>query len=703
MAERTDFEKALAGELGIEPRVENNSILDQALIAFFSQHYRQKTEIQNKAISPIYFGKNALVLSATASGKTEAAVCPVSARILSQKENALCLYVAPTKALLNDLVRRLETPLKRLGLKLLLKHGDHDPPLEGKNFNFLFTTPESLDVLLCKRIRALERVKHVIVDEIHQMYNQPRGFQLLFLLERLKLLTKKPLQRIALSATVAQPSMLAAWLKGSDEDLEIFATEGKREITSQFLLVKHLQSLRTWFSSVPVKKVLVFANTRRKCEEIFLSLKGVNPYEAFVHYSTLEKPDREYVENKFKKSVYAACVATTTMELGVDIGSVDAVVLAAPPYSVSSFLQRIGRGGRRTAGTHCHLVAQNDWEFLQHCALLRLAQEGALEATVKGYSYSVLVQQIFSYVASKPDHRILPEEILNFCRPWAEYPTGIEAIVSSLETRGYLIKEANWRSLRMGPKLSQLYNKAMIFSNIRDTGKGVPVVCRGRKLGILPLPRDVGSGDTILFAGRYWKVENVDESSIKVTPGSPVTNPLVPRWSNAGLETSDLVLQEIKRLLKCETEPRGVEQNVKDRLENIRRNYLGGSTDWDFLYRQKDGKHIYYTFLGGFSNTLLQMGFESGMKPPPEIHGRELRLISDLPLDFSCLPKINEIKELIGTNWKIFSDIAAKGPYFNLLPSELQKEETLSFLNYEAIEAVSKLVRPRLLRIDREF
>jgi ATP-dependent Lhr-like helicase len=102
VAERTEFETALAQELGLEPRVETDRILEQALTAFFSQHYRQKTDIQCKAVSPIYLGKNALVVSATASGKTEAAVCPVSARILSQKENALCLYVAPTKALLND-------------------------------------------------------------------------------------------------------------------------------------------------------------------------------------------------------------------------------------------------------------------------------------------------------------------------------------------------------------------------------------------------------------------------------------------------------------------------------------------------------------------------------------------------------------------------------------------------------------------------
>ncbi len=703
MAGRTEFEKALAEELGLRAGEEIHPALDRAEAAFFSQHYRQKTEIQKKAIAPIFSGKNALLVSATASGKTEAAVVPVAARILSEKKKALCLYISPTKALLNDLVRRLETPLKRLGLELALKHGDHDLPVEGKEFSFLFTTPESLEVLLCKRVKALERVRHVIVDEIHQIYNQPRGFHLLFLEERLKCLTKEPLQRIALSATVGHPSRLASWLKGSDEELPVFTTGAKRDIGAEFLFLGNVQSLRRWLSRVPAKKVLVFANTRRRCEEIFLALKGVEPYEVFVHYSTLEKPDREYVERRFKKTAYAACVATTTMELGIDIGSVEAVLLADAPHSVSSFLQRIGRGGRRTGRAYCYLAARDNKEMLQHCALLRLAQAGMMELEIEGCAYSVLVQQILSYVSSKTNYRILPEEIPRFCQAWTGYADSVEAILRSLEAKGYLASEVGWRSMRMGPKCLDLYNKAGIYSNIRDSGTGTAVFSRDRKLGILPLPSDVRRGNIILFAGRYWKVESVREAGITVSQASAVANPIVPRWGTAGLKTSDLVIQEMERLIKGETEPQALQKSERERLDKIRQTLVKGRKDWHFLHRQKGRRHTYYTFLGSFANEVLKLGLESRMKPAPEIQTRELGLISDIPLDFSKLPAADEIKGLVDSNWKLFSEVSRKGPFFNLLPPELQKEEVLSFLDYGAIEDVSELTSPRLLEIQSEL
>lgn len=703
MVGRAEFEKVLAGELGLEAEEKIHPALDRAEAAFLSQHYRQKTEIQKQAIPPIFLGRNALLVSATASGKTEAAIVPVAARILSQKKKSLCLYISPTKALLNDLVRRLETPLNRLGLDLALKHGDHDLPVEGKEFSFLFTTPESLDVLLCKGVKALERVRYVIVDEIHQIYNQPRGFHLLFLLERVKCIAKEPLQRIALSATVGQPSRLASWLKGSDEELPVFTTGVKRDIGAEFLFPGNVPSVRRWFSRVPAKKVLVFANARRRCEEVFLALKGVEPYEVFVHYSTLEKSDREYVERRFKKAAYAACVATSTMELGIDIGSVEAVLLVDAPHSVSSFLQRIGRGGRRTGRAYCYLAVRDNMELLQHCALLRLAQAGMMERESEGCAYSVLVQQILSYVASKKNYRILPEEISRFCQAWTGYPDSVEAILRSLEAKGYLASEGGWRSMRMGPKCMELYNKASVYSNIRDSKTGIAVFSRDRRLGVLPLPSDLRRGNIILFAGRYWKVESVREAAITVSQASAVANPIVPRWGTGGLKTSDLVIQEMKRLIKGETEPQGLKKSEREWLEEIRRVFVKDSKDWDFLYRQKGSRHTYYTFLGHFANTVLKLALESRMKPGPEIHARELVLVSDTPLDFSSLPVADEIKDLVDSNWKLFTDVAAKGPFFNLLPSELQMEEVLSFLDYGAIEEVSKLTSPRLLEIQSEL
>ncbi|HYK87885.1 MAG TPA: DEAD/DEAH box helicase, partial [Acidobacteriota bacterium] len=549
MAEQSEFDRSLARELGLEIPHQSRSTLERAERAFLSQHYGQKTQIQENAIDPIFLGRNALLVSPTASGKTEAALVPIAARILTGGMKSLCIYICPTRALANDLERRLETPLKRLGLELEVKHGDRHLPLNAGRFAILLTTPESLDVLLGKGLRFLTDVRHVVIDEAHQIYGQPRGYHLLFLLERLKAMGRQPLHRVALSATVETPSKLASWLKGSDAELLAFGSEAKRILSAQFLFPMSPHSLRNWLSGIPAKKMLIFANTRRRCEEVFLAIQNTTPYEAYVHYSTLEKMDREYVEKRFKKAAFAVCVATSTMELGIDIGSVDAVLLADPPNSVASFVQRVGRGGRRGESCPCYLAPRDDRELLRFCALLALAQKGMIEPIVEGCAHSVLVQQVFSCVAAKDNHRVLPEEIKSFCQPWAGYHRAVDAILENLVAKKYLAAEAGWRSLRMGPKLAELYNKKGIYSNIADSDTGVAVYAQDRKLGTLPLPRDVKKGNVILFAGRYWRIESIRDSSILVSKTAQVADPLVPRWGTRGLKSSDLVTRQMRSLL----------------------------------------------------------------------------------------------------------------------------------------------------------
>jgi ATP-dependent helicase Lhr and Lhr-like helicase len=703
VAEHSDFDRSLARELGRQITDQSHSTLERVERAFLSQHYGQKTHIQGKAVEPIFQGRNALIVSPTASGKTEAAVMPIAARILAGGLKSVCIYVCPTRALANDLHRRLQAPLKGLGFDLAIKHGDHDLPLDRKRFDVLLTTPESLDVLLGRSMDFLKDVRHVVVDEAHQIYDQPRGHHLLFLLERLKEIGQQPLQRIALSATVAEPVKLASWLKGSDTDFLTFGSEAKRNIDAEFLFPMGPQSLRNWISGVPVKKMLVFANTRRRCEEVYLSIKDVSPYEAFVHYSTLEKTDREYVEKRFKKAAFAICVATSTMELGVDIGSVDAVLLVDPPNSVSSFVQRIGRGGRRGQSCPCYLAAKDDGDLLRFCGLLDLAQSGAIEPVVEGCAYSVLVQQVFSYVASKENHRILPEEIKSFCKTWHGYHRSVDPILESLVAKGYLASEAGWRSLRMGTKLAELYNKKAIYTNIQDIEKGIAVYAQDRKLANLPLPRNAKRGNVLLFAGRYWRIESIGDSSILVSKTTPVDDPIVPRWGTRGLRNSDLLTRQIQKLLRGEAEPQGLSDSVRERVENIRREYLGCSKEWDYLYLNKGNEHIYFTFLSSVANTAIRLSAESQHALGTRVREIEMGLVSNIPIDFSAIPKTDEVEALVESNWRLFSATAPRGPFFSLLPSDLQKEETLSFLDYALLKDLHKFRNARMLAITKRL
>ena len=536
MSESKNWREMLQEELGVES-TDPSRLLESAKSAFLHQHQGQLTAIQQASVPVIYAGKNALLVSATASGKTEAVTIPIAAKLLASSGKEVCVYIAPTRALLNDLHERVTAPLYHLGIRHAIRHGDRPLAKKDEELQVLFTTPESLEVLLCRDAPFLSKARYAVVDEIHQVYGTPRGAQVQFLLERIKSKTGSPLQRVALSATVGDEKELACWFQGSDSEVEIFSTGRQRDILPDIRWLDDPALLRGIIRSLDCKKVLVFTNSRRRCDDVFVILRDLQPYSVFVHYSSLEKEQREYVERHFKLSEFAICVATPTLELGIDIGSIEAVILYDPPSSVGSFLQRIGRGGRRSGATQASMTPRRPLELLQFCAVTDLASAGVLECSPGGHFYSVLVQQIFAMVAAKHHHRIHRDEIAELCEPWTWIQLeDQEEILTALDGRHYLRYEHGWHSYQMGPRLADLYNDAKIYSNIANGGAGVPVFYQGRRLAYLPIPLlQVRLGQTILFAGRYWEITSVSSDSIRVRPGQPVSNPIRPRWGGRGV------------------------------------------------------------------------------------------------------------------------------------------------------------------------
>ena len=682
--------KEILKEGGYELKPPSTTLLDNAISAFLHKHQQQFTEIQIQAIEPIYSGENVLLISSTASGKTEAVAIPITARISENRKDSLCIYIAPTKALLNDLLKRLSVPLHRLEIQLGIRHGDKPLSSSDQELSFLLTTPESLDILLSKDSPFLSKVKFVVCDEIHQIFGSPRGLQLLFLLERLKKKSSQELQRVALSATVGNQNIVSEWFRGGEKPVKVFSTGTQRPLNSEFHWLDEPDSLRNIIQLSRAKKVLIFVNSRRMCDDLFLKLHNFSPYRVFVHYSTLEREQREYVESQFKASEFAICIATTTLELGIDIGSIEVIILYEPPQSVTSFLQRIGRGGRRSGGTWVIMTPKNNLELLQFCALTSLASEGVIENIPPGQFYSALIQQIFSCIAAKHHHRVHISEIEEICKSfsWIQ-PEEIPLIMQKLSSQNYLRSEARWPSnYQMGPKLESLYNDMEIFSNISNGKSGTQVFYQNRRLASLPLPvNHLRLGAVILFAGHYWEITTVREFRITVRLTNPVSSPIRPSYSKGGgIYMSSIVAQKIKTVLS------GSVDLLDFKLDKVTENCLRAlqaripseSFEGYILQTRHDSKYFYYNFAGGLENRILQILFlKFGYSCKLMSKAEGIAIYSDSPLDFSLIPGNNvQIKEIFHNHWNSFLPSVRVGPFFNLLPLSLRKKEVLSQVDY---------------------
>jgi len=348
--------------------------------------------IQREAIEPIVKGLDVLLLAQTAGGKTEAAVLPMLSRMARDSWRGLSvLYVCPLRALLNNLEPRLQGYASMVGRRAALWHGDvgsaarrrllAEPP------DLLLTTPESLEALLISsRIDhtvLFKNLRGVIIDELHAFAGDDRGWHLLFLLERLQHLTGHRIQRIGLSATIANPEALLVWLARNNEGHVVgpIGSPAAGEIA-----VDHVGSLANAITVLSRvfrgERRLVFADSRTRVEELAGGLRSAG-LQAFVSHASLSADERRTAEAAFSAEPDCAIVATSTLELGIDVGDLDRVIQVGAPPTVSALLQRMGRSGRRT-GSHRNLLllATDENEFIADLAMATLAREGFIEEIV---------------------------------------------------------------------------------------------------------------------------------------------------------------------------------------------------------------------------------------------------------------------------------------------------------------------------------
>ncbi len=455
------------------------SNLDSPVASAFYGLFNELREAQYAAIEPLLSGSNIVLTSATGSGKTEAVTAPLVSKYWREAVRDDCLfllYIAPTKALVNDLEKRLHPPLSTLNLRVGVRHGDRDDLKSGSTPHVLITTPESLDVMLFRKDSALDSIRAVIVDEVHLLYNTQRGLQLSVLLQRLQRILHHDIQCAALSATVGDLSHIRDFLLGTEANAELLAFSATRAIDAQ---IRHIENPHQFLSLVRKMtkgrptKLLVFANSRRECERLAGILQDDEAlrHNVFAHYSSLSQEVRLDTERKFSAMHTAICVATSTLELGIDIGDIDAVLLWGVPSGVDSFLQRIGRGNRRSNKTNVVCLVPHDVESvpldaLRFAVMLDAASKGELPIYEPFELFGAAGQQCLSVIASD-DGRFT--QIGFLCdllkhKPYLQRDV-VESILAELASNGFLQRHGYKNRYGADEELHQLVDMKMIYGN----------------------------------------------------------------------------------------------------------------------------------------------------------------------------------------------------------------------------------------------
>jgi ATP-dependent Lhr-like helicase len=386
-------------------------MMPDAFPVFFTG--RQPYPGQAMVMPEVVRGHNVLFAAPTASGKTEAAVAPLYQRhITFRRRNLSTIYVAPTKALVNDLYERLVAYLGTRHAGAVARYtGDRHELRTASGVFCLLATPEALDSLQLRQPEMLAGARSVVVDEIHLLHGQPRGQQLRHVIARIRKAAAPPgsprdgFQVVGMTATIDDMAGVAEiWLgKGAkvlsdgtlrDIDLQLIDIDGEGDVYRE-----RARALARWLEQAAAEKVLVFANSRNGAHalaaHLHRELEGTR-WPVHLHFGALAAAERERVEEEMRTERFGVCVATTTLEIGIDIGDVDTVVLSDPPRSVNGFLQRIGRGNRRSGV--CRVVAfraSDDDERLIR-ALVDCGRRGELDDTHEYDRPSVRFQQILS-------------------------------------------------------------------------------------------------------------------------------------------------------------------------------------------------------------------------------------------------------------------------------------------------------------------
>jgi len=578
--------------------------------------------LQEAAIEPVLSGEHALLLAPTAGGKTEAAILPIFSRMLTEDWRGLSVvYVCPIKALLNNLEERLSRYAGLLGRRVAVWHGDipqgerartaREPP------DLLLATPESLEVVLVSRRvdhRSFFRnVQAFVIDEIHAFAGDDRGWHLIGLLDRLSRLSGRTPQRLGLSATVGNAEALLDWLvAGDDAAKRVVApeTRGATDADVQIDFVGNLANAAMVISRLHRgEKRLVFCDSRSQVESLAVELRG-RSVRTFVSHSSLSADERHRAESAFASGDDCVIVATSTLELGIDVGDLDRVIQIDAPNTVASFLQRLGRTGRRK-GTdrNCLFLATTDDALLKAVALVELWRSGFVEPIEPpALPYHVLAQQLLA---------LSLQESGVGKRTWIEWIPGllsgsgiseqeVDALVRYMLSESVLFEDEGLLGIGTeGEGRYGLKNFLELFSIF--TSPPLFTVLHGRseigQVHQLTFQARSEGPATLALGGRHWSVKHVDWDRRQAFV-EPTELRGRSRWLGVGHALSFALCQAVKSVLVKEGLAPQLSRRGNARLEEVREDYAWLTQGKTSLVA--DGSSLrWWTFAGSLVNACL--------------------------------------------------------------------------------------------------
>lgn len=593
--------------------------------------WRSLRPVQTLTIDAVLDGCNTVVLAPTAGGKTEAAIFPLLSRILSETPPPVAaLYLCPIRALLNNQEDRLQSYARMVGLDAFKWHGDVSDARK-KRFrdapsHILMTTPESLEVMLISArtdARALfQGLGTVIIDEVHAFAGDDRGAHLASLLERLTWLCGRDLQRVGLSATVGNPHVIGQWLQGSSErPFRLVDPPGPP--SPRDLRVDYCDDLadaaRGIASIARGRKSLVFVESRSRAERVAHALAG-SGVEVFIHHSAVSRSDRALAEEQFARGHNTAIVCTSTMELGIDVGDLDQVIQVEAPASVASFLQRLGRTGRRPdTRANATFFCTSPESLLQSIALLRLAESGWVEdIRPAANALHVLAHQLMALILQEGGisrHRVLP---------WvqAAYPFAavreerLQELVDTMLARDILYEADGLLSL--GRRGERLYGRKNFFELYAVfTAPPMMRVQHGKDhvgcvQALFAAMHDRSQGPLCFrLAGRAWQVVQT-EWSRGVLRVRPAEHGRVPSWLGLpGVLSTELCQAMMRVLIEAGAEHAWLTPNAAAELSSLRQGYEGLLAPGTAPVEELPDGVQWHTFAGGAVNRLLAAGLEA--------------------------------------------------------------------------------------------
>jgi len=587
--------------------------------------------IQAAAISKIITTENNYVLaSRTASGKTEAAFLPILSKTDFNQQGVQVLYISPLIALINDQFFRIEDLCKDLEIPVTKWHGEAKKSLKTRLIRdpngIVLITPESLEAMFVNTPYNVSilfgSLKYIVIDEIHSFLGVDRGLQLMSLLSRIQQVNRRRIVMIGLSATIGNDNYIEAKkLTGDISETKVLLDRTKNQTEAKFKYFHNstselsLDLLKDLYLETSNHKVLIFPNSRGRTEEIAVKLRKISDRvkghrNYYSHHSSVDKEIREGIEHFAKNNEkFNFCIScTSTLELGIDIGTVDKIVQIDSTHSVASLVQRIGRSGRREGEKGViNLYATDKWSLLQALACWQLYKFEFLEPLITAEKpYDILLHQLLSIVkqlsgCKRSDLVARLKENYTFK---AISEDDLNEIVDESIKLDYL--EVIQHELILGIEGENIVNSREFYS-VFKTEPNFKVTHLGRKIGDIPFSPQVKIDENIFLAARIWKIRDIDLKASKIEV-IPAVDGKKPMFFGAGGSINRKVREEMLRILKSDKNYNELDDDSESILLELRNDFRGfeiGNYEFDRPLIRKEGRILIYSFTGTKINKTL--------------------------------------------------------------------------------------------------